>query len=1098
MKRKLPDVFVGLLVLGSLLTTALPASAQAPAKKRPLAAVLKQISKNYNAEFVYNPALLEGKAAAYDPAEARGRKLEDLLKAILYPHDLVFLYVRSNYYTIVSRNQIGDVNGAAPTGTTPAPANNSQDQQLIRGKVVNENNAPLAQATVNIKGTSNSVQTAGDGSFAIRSINPYPTLIVSFVGYTDQEVSVTGTAPVTIQMTIKSEAMEQVVVVGYGTQRKSDVTGAVVSANLEDFKNAPNANIAQSLQGTVPGLNIGQVTSAGSTPSINIRGANTISGNNSVLIVLDGVQYNGSLESINPDDIASIDVLKDASATAVYGAQAANGVLLVTTRKGRKGQPRVSLSASYATQTPTVSLRPMRYAEYLDHVRQLYYNEAFLAPGYTQPNPDFDLAAKIDATMKDEEGRIVTREFDWWDEATNPGFINDNQLSISGASDKVNYLLSGGYTNQSGFIINDKFKRKSLRINLELQATDWWKIGVQSFGSFVDKDGAEPRMSSIIQQSPLITPYDEQGNLKPFPFNTNYSNPFLTYDVEDYERHNYLFANLYSDMNIPFIKGLNYRINFGNNYRINEANRASEYDAGLAGGASKDFNTYYDYTFDNILTYKKAFAAHDLTGTLLYGAIERKNSYTLAEATGFSRLTLGYNSLEQGTNQYTSSNAWREALSYQMFRINYKYANKYLLTATVRRDGFSGFAANHKYGYFPSVALGWVVSEASFFKPSWVRFLKLRAGYGISGNQTSRYNSLSRISSQASYVFGDGGSTLFGQQVNSLPSPDLRWERTAGLNIGVDFRLLDDRLNGAIDYYNNLTSDLLYSVNIPGITGFSSINSNVGELQNKGLELMLTSRNVETKDFRWGSTLTFSLNRNKINKLVGLDADGDGREDDLVASGLFIGHSLNSVFDYLTNGIYQIGDSLPAGYYPGNYRVVDRDQNGAINLDDRAVIGTRDPAYRVGLLNNFEYKGFSLNVFFNAIQGGKNMYLGGNSPTRVRDDNAIRYNYLEGIDYWYPLNPGGKYAQSLVAGTLSPTVFESRSFIRLQDISLSYRIKGGLMERLRIQNLNVYVSGKNLATWTRWDGWDPETNQGLTINGRPVMKSYAAGINLTF
>lgn len=1075
------------------------ASAQVPAKKQPVATALKQVTNVFGTQLVYDPSIMKGKTTSYDVDNIRGKQVEEVLKGILYPHDLVFLYVKANYYTIVPKDRIGELVPQKKTEDTTVPPTPKADRTVITGKVTDENDAPLPGATIAVKGTSTGTQTGPEGQFSINAPAAGTVLIVTFIGYADQEIPVDGRSVINVKLQEKSNALEQVVVVGYGSQRKSDVTGAVTSANLEDFRNAPNTNIVQSLQGTVPGLNIGQVTSAGSTPSINIRGANTISGNSNVLIVLDGIQYNGSLESINPDDIASIDVLKDASSTAVYGAQAANGVLLITTRKGKSGQkPRFSFSSSYSTQTPTVKLRPLQYDGYLDHVRQLHYNEAYLAPDYTTPNPDFDMASKMDETMKDADGNIVTREFDWWDEATNPGFINDNQLSISGGSERVSYLFSGGYTNQSGFIINDKFKRKSLRINLDMHATKWWKIGIQSFGSFVNKDGAEPGMSSIIQQSPLIEPYDEQGKLKPFPFNTNYSNPFMTYDVDDYERHNYFFVNLYSDMEIPFIKGLNYRINFGNNYRINQHNKASIYGAGLAGNASKDVESYYDYTFDNILTYKRSFAEHDVTATFVYGAIERKNDYTLSEANGFSRLTLGYNSLEQGTNQYATSNAWREALEYQMARINYGYAGKYLFTATLRRDGFSGFAANHKYGYFPSVALGWVLSNESFFKPAWVDFLKVRAGYGISGNQTSRYNSLSRINSRASYVFGEGGSTLFGQQVQSLANADLSWEKTAGLNVGADFTLLAGRLTGSLDYYSNHTKDLLFSVTIPGITGFTSINSNVGELQNKGIELVLNSRNVDTRQFKWNTTLSFSHNNNKILTLTGMDANKDGKEDDLISSGLFIGHSLSTEFDYLTNGIYQIGEDIPAGYSPGTYRIVDVDGSGGITVADRTIIGKRDPAYRVSLLNTFEYRGFTLSVFLNSIQGGKNGYIGANSPVRVRDDNAIRYNYLDGIDYWSPVNPDGKYPQSLVAGAISPNVFQQRSFVRLQDVSLSYRFGGNWVKSLNIQNLNVYVSGKNLATWTKWEGWDPETNQGLTNSGRPVMKGFAAGVNLTF
>ncbi len=975
----------------------------------------------------------------------------------------------------------------------PAPA------VVITGKVTDDAGQPLQGASVKVKGANAGTQTDAGGNFTLAASGDNAVLVITFTGFDSQEVTANGRTPVSVQLKASNNSLQQVVVVGYGTRKRSDVTGAVASANLDAFKNSPNTNIAQSLQGTVPGLNIGQVSSAGSTPSISIRGANTISGNSNVLIVLDGIQYNGSLESINPDDIASIDVLKDASSTAVYGAQAANGVLLITTRKGRKDQkPRIAFSSAYTTQTPTIKLRPLNRQDYIDHVRDLYYDEAYLAPDYKQPNPAFKVATRIDPSMKDASGNILPNNFDWYDAATHIGHILDNQLSVSGGGERFNYLISGSMTNQSGFILNDLFKRKSIRVNLESQATSWLKLGVQSFGSFVNKDGAEPNISTIIQQSPLILPYDSNGNYVPYPFNTNFSNPFLNYDVSDYERHNYLFANIYGEVNVPGIKGLSYRVNFGNNYRINQHNVASKWGAGLTGSASKDFETYYDYTLDNILTYSRGFKKHDISGTLLYGAIKRTDSYTLANANGFSRLTLGYNSLEQGANQFTSSDAWSEALNYQMARFNYKYNDRYLLTTTLRRDGFSGFAANHKYGYFPSVALGWIVTNESFFKPEWVSNLKVRAGYGVSGNQTSRYYSLASVSGGASYVFGDGGSTVFGQQVQSLANPDLRWERTAGLNTGVDFTLFRGILTGTFDYYNTNTKDLLFNVNIPVVTGFGQIRTNAGEIRNQGVELSLTSKNIQYKDFRWGTTLNFSRNTNKILKLVGLDANGDGREDDLVASNLFIGHSINTIFDYQANGIYQIGETIPTGYSVGTYRVVDQNKDGAITTADRVIQGRAEPSYRVSLLNTFDYKNFTLTVFLNSIQGGKNGYRGSNSPVLTRNDNNLRYNYLGGIDYWSPVNPDGKYSRSILASAISPGLYQDRSFVRLQDISLSYRFTGKWISRLNVQNLSLYASGKNLATWTKWEGWDPETNQGLTINGRPVLKGYSFGINVTF
>lgn len=967
----------------------------------------------------------------------------------------------------------------------------------ITGKVIDEKTkSPIPGVSVKVKNGTTTAVTDENGVYKINVANEQTVLLFSYIGYDVQEVAVGNLKNIDVVLKSSQANLDEVVVVGYGTQKKADVTGSVVRANLDDFRNAPTTNVANLLQGTVPGLNVGQVNRAGATPGISIRGQNTLGGNQNVLIILDGVQYNGSLTSINPDDIASIDVLKDASATAVYGAQAANGVILITSRKGAIGRTRISFSSQYATQKPNIDLKPMARDEYLDHIKYLYYDQAFLAPDFTQPNPAFDLVSKVDASMKDAQGNLLPNDFSWYDEATKTGAIVDNQLSVSGGTDKINYLLSGSLTRNSGFINNDVFKRKTIRANIETKATDWLTIGLQSFGTFVNEDGVEPNFVDINLMSPLILPWDNNGNLKINPFNTNVTNPLLSYQADDYDRHNYFFANVYGNIQLP-VKGLSYKISFGNNYRLDFKNISNMYDANLTGQASKENTTYYDYTFDNLLTYNKIIGKHSFTGTLLYGAIERDNSYTRAYATGFSRLTLGYDNLQQGTNRFAISNAWKETLNYQMFRLNYNYESKYLFTGTLRRDGFSGFAENNKYGIFPSISAGWDISKESFFKVNWVDNLKLRVGYGVAGNQTSRYSSLANVGVSAAYVFGDGGSTQFGQQVNSLSNPDLRWERTTGANLGLEFTLFKNRLSGVIEYYDTKTTDLLYSVNIPVVTGFSNILTNIGQLNNKGLELSLNSKNINSGEFKWTSALNFARNVNKVVKLLG-DLNGDGVEDDLPQSGLFVGQSTAAIYDYQVNGIWQVGEQIPTGYSPGTYRIVDQNGDGIINASDRTVLGSSAPAYRISLLNNFQYKNFTLSIFLNSVQGGDKSYLAGNTPRLLRDDNSIRNNYLSGIDFWSPDHPDGKYPRSIVSATLNPPLFQNRSFVRLQDVSLSYKFSGKLIERMKLQNLNVFVSGRNLATWTKWDGWDPETNQGLTNDGRPVFKGYSVGLNVTF
>lgn len=979
---------------------------------------------------------------------------------------------------------------------------------VVSGTVTDVNGNALIGVSIREKGSTNGASTGPDGRYTIRVANENAILEVTYIGFKPKEVPVRGSTILNIILEDAEQLLEEVVVrVGYGTQKKADVTGSVASVNLEAFKEAPNTNIGQYLQGSVPGLNVGVATNAGGTPPISIRGQVTLNGSQNVLIILDGVQYTGSLSSINPDDIASIDVLKDASSTAVYGAQAANGVILITSRKGNSSKPRIAFSSAVTTQSPTVNLRPMTREDFLAGVKDAYWDRSYLAPDYTTPNPDFNVAQVVDASNRDASNNLLSNDYDWWEEGTNRGLIVDNNLSFSGGSERFTYLLSGGMLDQKGTIINDRFRRKTIRANIETKAFSWWKVGLISSGAFVNQDGAEPALSSLQRMSPLLVPFREDGTLIPFPTNTLESNPFTTYYVDDKDRNNYYFANIYTEIDFPFLKGLTYRMNFGNNLRTTERGFSSIYASNMTGEASKANENYYDYTFDNILTYSRQLDKHDLTATLLYGASERKFNSTLARATGFPRLNLSYNNLGLGTNQFSTSAGNEESLAYQMARINYKFDDKYLVTATIRRDGFSGFASNNKYAVFPVLALGWVLSKESFLENvSAVDFLKLRAGYGEIGNQTGRYTSLARVENSAAYLFGDGGTTAFGQQLGSLGNNDLKWERTKGLNIGADFNLLNNRLSGSLEYYNNNTYDLLFDVAIPGITGFGSIRSNLGRIRNKGFEASLTGNIIRKTDFSWSSTFNFSTNNNEIISLTGVDADGDGKEDDLVSSGLFVGKSIRAIFDYQPDGIYQLGETPLPGFFTGSTKLVDQDASGRISPDDRIFLGRREPAYRLSLMNNFSYKRFALSVFFNAVQGGKDGYLGNDNPSFFREDNTIRWNNFEGTDYWSPSNPDGKYPRN-ISGTraqVEPNAWRDRSFIRLQDVSLSYSFTTDLLNKIKAQNVSLYVSGKNLATWTDWEGWDPESVDadgnavGRIIGGRPVMRAFTLGLNITY
>ncbi len=994
--------------------------------------------------------------------------------------------------------------------TTP-----DQQEQTITGQVTDqENGETLPGVNVVVKGTTVGTVTDVDGNYQIAAPDDAEVLVFSSVGYAVQEVNINNRSVIDLRLVPDIQSLSEVVVVGFGTQEKSDLTGAVARADIESFRESPNVSIAQSLQGTVPGLNIGQVDVAGENPSISVRGRSTLSGNQDVLIVVDGIVYTGSLNDLNPNDIASVDVLKDPSSMAVYGAQAANGVILITTKAGKEAsKPVFNYTGSFTTQTPTNALTLMDRDEFIQKSFDVDWEISYQDPEYTQLNPDWSYAdIVVDPELRQgfEEGY----NYDWWDEATDPGYINSHNLSIRGSSDRVSYFLSGGYTKQKGYIINDEFERITARINIQNDIFDWFTIGAQTFGSFSDFSGQAPTLNDLARMTPLVRPVDEDGEIILNPNGANIPNPFLTSASDDFDKRNSLFGNFFAEIKVPFVEGLSYRLNFGNNYRWNRQYRSNIYENSAAGGAFKDNETWYDWTLDHIVSYKRKLGdKHDLDVTLVAGQRERNYEETETEGLNFNSLRLSYNDLNLAAVQIINSAAWNESFLYQTARVNYEFDYKYLITATIRRDGFSGFAENEKTALFPSLGLGWVISEESFADAQWLNNLKLRGSYGSNGNLVDRYSSLARLQVEPSYVFGDGGTTLFGQRVNRLANPNLTWETTTGFNFGLDFSVLSNRITGSVDYYRTTTEDLIFDVAVPEITGFEQITSNVGEVANRGIELNLNGDVIRRGNFSWNLNVNFASNDNEVVSLVGLDADNDGQEDDLTASNLFIGESIRSIFGYESAGIIQLGEEEPDGFFVGTHRIVDQNDDGVIDPNDRVILGREEPAYQFGILNEFIYQNFTLRFFINSIQGGSNSYLGRNMLEGFgTGDNIRRNNIWNEYDYWTPANPNARYARLDQGTAFDYVYYGDRSFVRLQDITLAYRFNSSWLKNIGLRQLKLFVSGKNLLTFTNWEGWDPEIDRepesdgdletqsrgGLSADGRPVLRGISVGLDVSF
>ncbi len=993
-----------------------------------------------------------------------------------------------------------------------------QPQEIVvTGKVTDEDGNPLPGVNIIITGTLTGTITNVDGNYSIEVDDPDATLEFSFIGYGTQKVDIAGRAVINITLAQEVIGLDEVVAIGYGVAKKSDLTGSVASADIERFREQPNTNLLQSLQGSIAGLNVGITTSAGRDPVLFIRGENTFkSGGNDPLIVLDGIIYNGAMVDINPNDIESVDVLKDASSASIYGSRASNGVIILTTKQGiDKGKPIISYSGYYSMQAPAKELTPLDREGYLQKLKNMYWKEAYLAPNYTEPNPDFDY---LDYMVKNEikDGYNAGIETEWLDIMSQDSYIQNHNLSIREKSERTAYFISGIYSDQKGYVINDTYKKRGLRINFDTDVTNWLNVGVQSFMNLGDYSGITPSYSWAIMLPPVVSPYDENGEIKKMPVSPVY-NPLLNTFKDDSDKRFNLFGNLYAQIEIPWVKGLSYRLNYSNNYRTTSQSRFDEWGESEQGAAYKNNSLNSDWTFDNIITFTRTLSQkHLINATLVYGAEKREGNTTSAKSAIFQDFDLGYNWLEGGAieKQLTSSSAWSESSLYQMVRVNYKYNNKYLFTGTIRRDGFSGFGVDSKIGLFPSFAVAWIASEERFVdNADWLNYLKFRASYGSNGSRgLDRYETLAKVNQGYYYVFGDGGNPEMGKYVYAMSNNILGWETTTGFNTGIDFSILNQRISGNVEYYNTNSFDLIYPIMLPQISGFNTINKNIGKIHNYGIEFTIRTINVKTEDFVWNSTFNIASNKNKVVSVLGYDNDGDGSEDDLTSDGFFIGEPINPVYNYEVIGMWQLKDEedgvIPIGYYPGTKKIRDLDgpeggPDGVISSQyDRKILGYRQPAYRFGFMNEFKYKDFTLRAFINSIQGGKNGYYGENNPDpgagSWSQENLRAWNIVEEWDYWTPSNPNAEYKGLYQIAAINPGHYVQRSFVRLQDVSLSYNVNTKFISKYKISNLKVYISGKNLATWTKWKGWDPETGKGITPNALPVIRSWTLGLEISF
>ncbi len=1068
-----------------------------------IADALKEIENHSEFYFLYSPKLIDVEKRVNIVAEQE--TIRDILTDVLGEDVMFAVHDRQIILMPKDKSEIID---------------KLQQQNVVTGKVIDsETGEPIPGVNIIVKGTTVGTMTDASGDYLLNVPNKNAILVFSFIGYSSQEIPLEGRSKLNVSLVSETVGLEEVVVIGYGTQRKKDLTGSVLRADIQTLQKQPNVSIVQFLQGTVPGLNVSQVQKAGESPTFNIRGVTSLSGEQQPLIILDEVIYRGNLIDLNPADIESIDVLKDNSAAAVYGSQAANGVIIITSKsgKGKNKKPSINYSSSFGIHTPSHELKPGTVEDFINkNIAIDFYLSRTETSGYLEPNQSYDPTYRFKSNIEAENYKkgLYT---DWYDLLTNDQVFFQNQnLSLFSQTEHLDYFISVGFTTDQGYMLNEDFQRYNARINANNKITNWLSIGVQTFFSLSDNSGLNVPTEQRYRM-PYDVAYDENGEMINYPGGITISPLVYSYQADDFDQRNNLFGNIFAKIDFPFIKGLSYKINFSNNVETTRKYTFQHYGVNFQGLGSKDYSNAYTMSSDNILSYKHVFNnVHSLDVTLLYGFEKRNYDNTSASSSVFVNQALGYNKLQAGSssNQQVSSGAWKEASLYNMARLFYSFRDKYMLTGTIRRDGFSGFSENNKFGLFPSVAIGWVLNKESFFPESvnFVNNLKLRLSYGSTGNRTiGRYQTLARVEGGYRYVT-ESGSSVYGQSITSMSCSNLKWETTTGLNLGIDFGLFSSRINGTIDYYNNNTKNILYNVDIPSISRFDNFPTNLGKLHNHGLEISITSENIRTKHLLWNTTFVFSRNRDKLVSLLGFDNDGDGKEDDLISEGLFIGEPLCVNYHYeITGKMYQLGDVIPTGADVGTFIIVDQNTDGIIDQDDYVKLNYSDPSYRFSITSVLEYKNWSLNLLINSIQGGKNYYYaadnliahwgtGGDSFNYVNDEQHYRYTFPKGLDYWLPENPNAKYQR--IDAKLSQQYVASRwtqrNFIRLQDVSLSYSFKPELLSKIRINALRLFLSGKNLLTITKWPGWDPETGERINMTGRPVLKSYVIGLDVEF
>jgi TonB-linked SusC/RagA family outer membrane protein len=1078
-----------------------------------LASGLKSIEAQSSFRFTYRVSEI----STYDKI-----KLRTGTRSVKTTLDLLLAQTNLTY------NQIGNYIVLSPKEEAPVQGFN------VRGRVTS-GDEPLPGVNVIVKGTTQGTSTDADGRFTMSLDDPDAVLIFSFIGYVTQEVAVRSRSELNVSMSSDMQSLEEVVVVGYGTVNKRDLTGSVASVSSEQLKQVPITSLEQGIQGRVAGVQVTQASTApGGGITIRVRGGTSINAGNEPLYVIDGFPiYNDAtmmpstvdegvspnpLSTINPSDIESIEILKDASATAIYGARGANGVVIITTKRGKPGKARISYEGYYGVQEVAKRYEMMNAADYATMVNEIAERKGH-APYLPTPES------------------YENNDTDWQDLIFQQAPIQNHQISISGGDRGLNYTFSGNYYDQEGIVKNSGFKRYSFRVNLDKEVNERFKIGNtlsinRSITNSLVANGENSPQNGIIGAAltalPILPVKDENGNYVFANYANKYStrlnprdndNPVaLTTGYFDEMISDRVIGNIFGEYKI--LDGLKFHVSFGADLAKN--NREIYFDRTTYYGSVKNEGGYARTAYsekssflnENMLTYNKTFGNdHDLNVMLAYtwqNEVFKSHSIVNVNFITDIQKNAGIETGNRAGGPSINASQQRWDLVSWVGRVNYGFKHKYLFTATARMDGSSRFGDGNKWGFFPSGAFAWRVSDENFLSSSrTVSDLKLRVSYGLTGNtEIGTYRSLAALEN-VRYSFN--GNPVIGFIPSSLGNPDLRWETTKQFDIGLDLGLLNDRIVLNMDYYRKRTDDLLLEVTLPISSGFTTALKNSGSVENKGVELGLTGR-VLDKKFKWTTNFNIAANRNLVvdlgesDRFFGLDLPVKFISATLVQEG----YPLGAYYGLKVDGVIRNEEEL-AAYKPaaqvGDYRIVDQNDDGKIDGDDRVIVGNPNPDYIYGWNNNFEYGNFSLNVFFQGVEGMDVLNI-----NLIQFENlAVKVNNTKRrfTERWTPENPNAKFPkygpgeQAVGSNEMNSQVVEDGSHLRLKAVTLGYNVP---LKSDKIHSLKFYVTGKNLFTITDYSGYNPEVNsrgqsnvnRNIDWGAYPLDRSYVFGVNLTF